>query len=239
MSGFQNEINIINYLNTTPFNQLELTHQKLILKLNNNRLPQTITAKKYGGQDKADIAIVVDGIEYLFSIKKGSGNSVHQEPIEDFIKFLKTIDDNESVFNDLRFFIWGDNTLDGTGDKKNRLDANKLIKEHPDKIRNIQKYFDKHIDILIDRFVITGVKSKNSADYLWYGNSKEGITISKEDMIHIIKSEKKKPISIGILTFQAWNRNIKPDGKSEHKRGVVQLKWGTLKNDILNYYDGK
>ncbi len=103
----------------------------------------------------------------------------------------------------------------------------------------IQNYLDKHKDVLIDRFVISGVKSSKSADYLWYGESIDGIMISKNDMLTIINSSTKKPISLGILTFQAWNRNIKPDGKSEHKRGVIQLKWGTLKNDILDFYDTK
>lgn len=239
MNGFKNEDSIIDYLNTAPFGEMEKTHQKIFLKLNNNQQPTTISAKKYAGQNKADIGVTVDGKEFLFSIKKGSGNSVHQEPIEEFIAFLRELEVNESVFDDLRFFIWGDGTLDGTGAKSVRMKAHELNREHSKKIQNIQAYFDKHIDILIDRFVINGVKSDKSADFLWYGDKKDGITIFKEDMKTVIKSLSKKNLSIGALTFQAWNRALNDNPDLEQRRGVIQLKWGTLEKDILNFYNGK
>ncbi|CAM3371270.1 hypothetical protein [Empedobacter stercoris] len=240
MTGFQNEDNIIDYLNTTSFDDLNTIHQKFILDINNAKKPNKIFAKKYAGANKADIGVTIDEEEFFFSIKKGSGNSVHQEPLEEFISYLKKeVEDDEDFFNSLRLFIWGDETLDGTGNKSNRIDAPKFKKKYPNEVLKIQNYLDKHKDVLIDRFVISGVKSSKSADYLWYGESIDGIMISKNDMLTIINSSTKKPISLGILTFQAWNRNIKPDGKSEHKRGVIQLKWGTLKNDILDFYDTK
>lgn len=240
MTGFQNEDNIINYLNTTPFDDLNEIHQKFILDINNGIKPQKILATKYAGANKADIGVTIDDTEYLFSIKKGSGNSVHQEPLEEFITYLKDeVEDDEEFFNSLRFFIWGDGTLDGTGDKKYRIDAPKFKKLYPNHVSIIQNFLNKHKDILVDRFVISGVKSNKSANFLWYGESINGIMISKEDMLTIINGATKKPISLGILTFQAWNRNIKPDGKTEDRRGVIQLKWGTLRNDILNFYDRK
>jgi hypothetical protein len=240
MTGFQNEDNIINYLNTTSFNDLNIIHQKFILDINKGKKPQKIFANKYGGPNKADIGVTIDDNEYLFSIKKGTGNSVHQEPLEDFIKFLKeNYEDNNDFFDSLRFFIWGDGTLNGTGNKSDRIDAPKFKKLYPNHIKIIQNYLNKHKDVLIDRFVISGVKSTKNADFLWYGESIDGIMISKEDMLTIINSCTKKPLSLGILTFQSWNRNIKPDGKSENKRGVIQLKWGTLKMDILNFYNDK
>ena len=51
-------------------------------------------------------------------------------------------------------------------------------------------------------------------------------------MITFASNVCKRPISVGILTFQAWNRNINGGNKSEHKRGQIQLKWGGLKDDI-------
>lgn len=240
MTGFQNEDNIINYLNTTSFNDLNEIHQKFILDINKGNKPQKISARKYAGVNKADIGVTIDDNEFLFSIKKGSGNSVHQEPLEEFISYLKEeVENNNEFFKSLRLFIWGDGTLDGTGKKSDRIDANKFKKLYSNDVSIIQNFLNKHKNILIDRFIISGAKSNKSTDFLWYGESIDGIMISKEDMLKIINGITKKPISLGILTFQAWNRNIKPDGKSEHKRGVIQLKWGTLKNDILDFYDRK
>jgi len=48
----------------------------------------------------------------------------------------------------------------------------------------------------------------------------------------IASHNSKGAISIGKLTFQAWNRNINGGDKSEQKRGVIQLKWGSIKDDI-------
>lgn len=240
MTGFQNEDNIINYLNTTLFDDLNTIHQKFILNINKGKKPQKILARKYAGINKADIGIVIDDKEYLFSIKKGSGNSVHQEPLEEFITYLKEeVEEDDEFFESLRLFIWGDGTNNGTGKRENRIGSSEFKKIYPNHVLKIQNFLNKHKDVLIDRFVISGVKSNKSVDFLWYGDSIDGIMISKEDMLVIIKDAIKKPISLGKLTFQAWNRNIKFDGKSEHKRGVIQLKWGTLKKDILDFYDRK
>ncbi|MFB0923981.1 MAG: hypothetical protein QMB65_01655, partial [Vicingaceae bacterium] len=56
--------------------------------------------------------------------------------------------------------------------------------------------------------------------------------VSDDDMINFALNVNKRPMSIGVLTFQAWNRNINGGNKSEKKRGQIQLKWGGLKEDI-------
>lgn len=234
MNGFDNEKEIIKELSTKSFQQLNSNMQRVILKLNCNNIPDSISAVKYGGADKADICIRIDEDDYFVSVKKGTGNSVHQEPVEDFILFLSdNFDADNSVFDDIRYFIWGDGTLDGSGLKENRVSSTQLKKENPEKIANIQEYFNKYKKELLRRFLITGVKSTHAADYLLYGNINNCHIVESDKVLNFALGVEKSSLSIGVLTFQAWNRNLSPKGKSEGKRGSIQLKWGTLKDDII------
>jgi len=233
MNGFDNEKQIINTLNTVAFENLSTDLKNVLIKINNGNIPKSLSSEKFGGTDKTDLSLTIDNKQYFISVKKGTGNSVHQEPIEDFIVFLKTnFEDDTTVFNDLRHFIWGDGTLDGKGDIANRISASKYKKTFPLKVKNIQDYFEKHKKDLLVRFIITGAISNNKADYLFYGDINDCYVVSDDDMINFALNVNKRPISIGVLTFQAWNRNINGGDKSEKKRGQIQLKWGGLKEDI-------
>ena len=210
MNGYENENQIIETINSTSFENLSVDLKYALTKINNGNIPKTLSANKYGGADKADLSLTIDGNLYFISVKKGTGNSVHQETIEDFIDFLSTNFENKNtVFNDLRHFIWGDGTLDGNGYVGDRIKASKYKKDYPNKIKNIQSYFNKHKKELLERFLINGAVSNKSADYLFYGDINNCLVISADEMINYALNQNKRPISIGILTFQAWNRNIK------------------------------
>ena len=233
MNGFDNENQIRNTINSVQFDNLSSDLKNALMKMNGGNAPNSLSSKKYGGTDKADLSITIDNNKYFVSVKKGTGNSVHQEPIEEFIVFLRAnFEDNNSVFDDLRHFIWGDGTLNGTGNVENRISAPKYKNEFPEKVENIQNYFNKHKKELLERFLITGVVSNKKADYLFYGNINNCKVISDDDMINFASNVCKRPISVGVLTFQAWNRNINGGNKSELRRGQIQLKWGGLKDDI-------
>jgi hypothetical protein len=234
MSGFKNENDIILALDSKNFTDLNVNLQKMVLKINDNKTPNSITAKKYAGKDKADLSVILDGKESKISVKKGTGNSVHQEPIEGFIIFLaKEIEKDQAVFDAMRHFIWGDETLDGKGNKKDRISASDYKKKYPQKVTLIQNYLDKYKAVLIERFLISGSTSNNKIDHLYYGTIEDGIICKTDDFLnYAIQNNCKSAINIGILSFQAWNRNINGGDKSENKRGQIQLKWGTLQQDI-------
>ena len=57
-----------------------------------------IYSEKYGPGSKPDIYIEINGVKKNLSLKKGSGNSIHQEPLEPFIKHLEeTIEFNIEI----------------------------------------------------------------------------------------------------------------------------------------------
>ncbi len=231
-SGFDNEDRIIRALNNTEFRELNNNLQKLIESSFSN-YSGIIKCTKQAGQNKSDLKITMGSESHTYSIKKGTGNSIHQEPIEDFLEFLNIYKINSQIKNSIRFFIWGDGSLNGSGKVQNRLSATQLKRQYPEKLLEIQTFFDSIKKSLIERFVITGAKSIISADYIYYGTIEEGVCCNSEKAVDwILNNPSNGAINIGRLTFQAWNRNIKGDDKSEKKRGSIQLKWGTVKDDI-------
>jgi hypothetical protein len=233
-TGFDNENEIIyEFVNNKTYLDLNDNLKRVVLTINNNKIPNTFSAKKYGGSNKADLSIIIDEKEYNISVKKGTGNSLHQEPVEDFIAFLaNNIEKNESVFNDLRFFIWGDGTYDGKAPIDKRISATEIKKKYPLIIENIQNYFNKHVKNLTNRFLIDGSVSKNKADFLLYGDVTNCVVVAESKVIDFVNKIIKKPISIGVLSFQAWNRNLTGIPNKEKRRGQIQIKWGTLERDL-------
>ncbi len=236
--GFENENKIFTALNGKHFNELNRNLQNLIISSFNNQ-NGTIVCIKEGGNKKSDIKIKINREEHTFSIKIGSGNSVHQEHVESFVEYLeKNFKLDKSTKKDILLFIWGDGTVTGKGKKENRISASEFIKKYPEKIKNIQELFNKSKRKLIKRFLIQGVNNSKSIDFIYYGDDKNGICKSSKNVLkYIIENESNGAISIGKLTFQAWNRNINGGIASENKRGVIQLKWGTMKQDIMDIKD--
>lgn len=243
--GTKNETLIVQALNNKKFSELNDNLQQMILAMSENSvLPDTlIKAEKIKGKHKADIFVEINNQKYNISIKCGESNSVHQEKVEDFISFLESeynIEDN--LKNDIRFFIWGDGTLDGTGKKSNRMDANELKQNFPDIIIRLKEFFHENKKQMIERFLINGAVSEFFPDFIYYGTSDEGILANVQDMYIWLCDDRNEKTSstipVGRFNFQAWNRGIKGD-KSENKRGVIQLKWRPIKPDMEKMLEEK
>lgn len=232
-NGFQNEIELLRAIDGKEYDQLSPNLKKIIDIAFKNRNGKIECVSGVGG-DKSDIKISIDNESHTFSIKKGTGNSVHQEPVGDFLVYLeKNFNLGEEVKGFILDFIWGDGTQNGSGDVTNRVSATKYKKLFPEKVSKIQAYFNKIKRELIERFLINGKNSHWPAEFIYYGNTKTGFCCSATDCLNwVANNDSGGAISIGRLSFQAWNRNINGGNKSEKKRGVIQLKWGTIKDDI-------
>jgi len=232
-SGFQNEQKIIKYLQNKRFSELNKNFKKFI---NNSFSKQsgTIFCQQEGGINKSDIKITIADESHTYSIKSGKGNSVHQESIESFIEYLKKEHQLTSTLEKyLLQFIWADETTDGSGEVKNRRSSKQFRKKYPHIISEIQKYFESIKEPLLRRFIIEGVSSTSSAEFIYYGTEKKGICCKSEKVIEwLSKHDSRATLHIGKLSFQAWNRNLKGKVKAEKKRGIIQVKWGGIKKDL-------
>jgi len=236
--GFDNETRIMAYLNCKKYSELNNNMKAFIKDLAGERIgdKDTICCCKKGGAKKGDIGVLIKEKVYNVSIKSGSGNSVHQEPVEDFIKFLKSdYSITQSLANDIRLFIWGDGTTDGSGEKGSRVGRQKLKTNYAVQIKNLNKFFSENRKELIRRFVVSGKTRGSDIDYLYYGKIDSGFWASSSKVVEWLSNDqaaRRNAVSVGRLTFQAWNRNVNGGDKSEHKRGQIQLKWGAVGKDL-------
>ena len=232
VNGFVNEDEIKLSINNKMFVNLSSNMQNLI-KASFRDYDRLISCKKIAGASKSDLVIRIGAESHTFSIKKGTGNSVHQEPIEFFLNYLNMHDVDQKIKDNLRFYIWGDGTLDGSGSISDRMNAHQLSQNYPDIVSSINIYLNEIKKPLIKRFMADGKDAIHPAEYIYYGSKVEGIFCEMDKaMDWLCNQESIAKISVGKLTFQAWNRNINGGYRSEDKRGVIQIKWGTLRKDL-------
>jgi len=124
-----------------------------------NSVKSAVKSKNNFETTAAEIAIQ-NGYDYVIC------GHIHQPIIKDI-----EIENEKVVFDNIRHFIWGDETLDGKGNKENRISASVYKKKYAPKVASIQNYLDKHKAILIERFLISGSVSNNKIDYLYYNMS--------------------------------------------------------------------
>lgn len=233
--GFINEQALREYINKNNFN----TYNKNIRSFLefvfgpkfNSKLP--FRAEKKAGQVKPDICIIHNGIKKYISVKKGSGNSVHQESIEVFFPFLKSILDNTSL-NHLKKFHFGDDTLDDTG--KIRYNATECKTRYAKEVSALNlKLSEWHIlSEFLNRFLFIGNAGNLVVDFVYHGNIDSGLWASHDEIINYVKNTNfpLKAIHFGPLTYQVWGRDEKRTAVHPDRRYVMQIKWGSLTKDL-------
>ena len=253
MNGFQLENILVEALNENIFSNLNQNLKNLISKIFHSHDFQNhkIYSKKYGPGSKPDIYIEINGVKKNLSLKKGNGNSIHQEPLELFITHLgETIKLPDQISDDLRLFIWGDGSLDGSGNSHHnqRYSASNFISVFPDTIERLRNFFSPgpSLENLIRRFSTDGAVPSEKVDYIIYAqeNYIENCTsISSDKFIKLANSDSYKnhrqnyrqALPIGIaLSLQAWNRNIGYKPEKESRRGHIQLKITKIGDEIIN-----
>lgn len=236
-SGFENEDELIEYLNNKKIKELNNNMREFIFFIFGNIDEESIIQAESGksGQ-KPDMIITINNVIKRISIKKGTGNSVHQEKVEIFAEFLTSINIPSEIIDKLLKYHWGDGTNNGTGSE--RISSMEYKKKFQNDIDIINEEFNKEKNIkeFINRFIMQGKSEEyDVVDALYYGNVKEGHWASKDEIIEYVVNNifSLDSIHFGPLTYQIWNRCLNFNPKTENRRKVMQVKWGSLLNDLL------
>lgn len=237
-SGFKNEDELIDYLNNKKIKNLNNNMKKFIFFLFGNiDKENTIIVKSGKSGQKPDMIITIDDKIKRISIKKGTGNSVHQEKVDVFVEFLISINIPSEIIDKLLKYHWGDGTNNGTGSE--RISSTEYKKQFPNEMDIINEEFNKEKNIkeFINRFIMQGKSEEyDIVDALYYGNVNEGHWASRDEIIEYVVNNifKLDSIHFGPLTYQIWNRCLNFNPNTEDRRKVMQVKWGSLLNDLLN-----
>jgi ribosomal protein L44E len=239
-NGIRNEYIYVNYLNRKTVGELNPLMQDLIYKIFNNiNEKDLIYAKRNPGKEKADIIITIGKQKRNISLKIGDKNSVHLEPISEFIHFL--IENNlprQAIIKYLEF-QYADGTRNGTG--TNRLSVEEYKKTKQEDINYLNEQFKnkKFIDKCIERFILKGrEKNFKKIDAIVTGKICDFFYITEQEIKEIIYKYidiETTGLHIGPLFIQPQSRNLNYNKKYETCRYNVQIKWFNLSDQILLY----
>ena len=240
--GFQNETELANYINDTEYYNDMNSNMKQFLSfifgetdINNRKIIAT-KPTGYARNIKPDIIISTDNIKKYISIKKGSGNSVHQESINDFTKFLSDIRIPNNIVQYLLEFHYGDGTTDGSG--KQRISSINFKNLYPDKIQQINAEMNKPeiLELLFNRFLFVGnAINAPRVDVVYHGTVENGLWASTNEITnHLLHNTfNRNNVSFSHLNYQVWNRCLNFNPKTEDRRQIMQIKWASLETDFI------
>lgn len=238
ISGFQNESDLISNLNEKRVYELNNNLKRFIYFLFGNLNENEIIYAHSGisGQ-KPDIIIEVNDSIKKVSVKIGTGNSVHQENINLFMEYLSSIGVSEDVQVELLKFHWGDGTIDNTG--RFRDSSAEYKRTHENEINYINKELNnpKFLFKIVNRILFQGKSDLfDTVDAIYYGDYENGHWASCEEIFDYIASTRflSDSIHFGPLNYQIWNRCLNFNPKTENRRYVMQVKWASLLQDIIN-----
>ena len=191
---------------------------------------------------KTDIYIKINDVVKRVSIKMGINNSVHTEPISEFIHFLIENNINIDLINKYLKYHYADGTINGSGTK--RLSGIEYKKNHQADLDEINIAFntDELLNKIIKRFITKGTNSYSEIDALVYGTKDDFIWLLKDEIIDIINSKinyYSTGIHFGPLFCQPKNRCLNYNSKYNKDRFVVQIKWYSIFDDYIEYKNNK
>lgn len=235
--GLKNEKELEYYISNNTYDEYNRNIKDFLFFIFKKNLNPNLPfyAEKVSGQVKPDIYICHNNIKKYISIKKGSGNSVHQEKIEVFFPFFSNLLD-KNYENSLKKFHYGDDTLDDTGAV--RFNAIECKKRYETDIDFLNKKLNEWYILknFLDRFLFLGNIGNISIDFIYYGTVYKGLWASKNEIIDYVKNEifSVNGIHFGPLTYQVWGRNENRTAAHPNRRYIMQIKWGSLEKDLTN-----
>lgn len=242
INGTENEYEFVLLLNNKKIEELDINTQEMIYSIFNNIGDnQIIKAWRNHYKQKTDVMIKIGNAIKGISIKKGSRNSVHVEPISEFIKFLRENKIPATIIKKYLEYHYADGSIDGNG--KNRISSFEYRYNHMEDIDIINKYFNSEhiIKDAIERFVLKGTNSIYEIDALCIGEANDYLWITKNQIKEILENNSNLDSSgphISSLFVQPQTRNLNYNRLYETKRYCVQIKWYSIFDDIMQYkYD--
>lgn len=231
--GYYNEFNFVNELNGKFVYQLNNNFVTMLKQIYNNKLNMNdhVLCWKSFKTDKADIVISINDKYKYMSIKNGKNNSVHLEPLADFICFLKDINISDEL---IKIYYNYHYACDKLG---NRISAKDYQINHCDEIMLFNKEINKKRILLraINRFLFEGIHNyNNKVNGIIYGNIDNFVYVSYSEVVNYLLNVTDDFCSVHFssLTLQPWTRNLNFNDKYEYRRDYVQVKWYRLEEII-------
>jgi hypothetical protein len=247
-NGFKIENWIIEEINKGCISDMDIDLQPAIYAMGHAiSVDDSFSAFKKEGRGlskKSDITVLKNQRPFSrFSLKSGTGNSVHQENIYQIVDFLREIGADENEIDALLFYHWGDGSRDGSAPVSSRMTSHEIKTKHPEVIATVDALFERFKLQIVAR-AMRGDLDGTEPQYLMYGG------IAKTKKLFLVTSIEKvlefhnglpadsPTIQIGHLNFQNYHRCLQGQDLTSNKtRNDVQFKWTNMIRDMAQLSD--
>ncbi len=231
-NGIYNEIKFVQLFDGQKVKNLNQNCQNFLEQLYGSLSKEEyIECWKSKYNEKADIKIRINKDIKGISIKMGECNSIHQEQLASFSKYLLNIGIKTEIVEMFNNYILG--IVDG-----NRIDAVTYKKRFEKEILEIKTSLsDLYIKVnLIIRFLFKGKEDQQyDADAIIHGTPQNFLWATKSEILRYLIDYPDKMtvnVKIGPLSIQCRNRNLKHKEIAKNDERDIQVKWHNLKEDL-------
>ena len=239
MHGKDVEIEFVKAFNQKSINDLSLLQKAFIKDIFPNiDYTKKIIAWKNNNSKKADIFLKVDNLTRGISIKTGNENSMHSEPINEFLLFLKELKAPKDLRKIYQTYHYGDF-------KKNKKYSAKELKDiMKDDLKTLNEFLNKPniIKKAVERYIIHGIDTKYDIKALISGVPENFTWITSNNIYDFALNYDKNKYSaphFAMLILQPKKRDLNNSGKNVSDCYRVQVKWHNLYEEIIQYYHSK
>ena len=241
--GIQNEYDFVELFNDKYLHELDDNSQKFLKELFGDYLEDDEKIKSWKNKvmQKADIFVKYKNCIKGISLKCGNNNSMHQESIENFKRFLENYGIPYKIIDYYTSYHYG-----YARDENGKTDFSKSLGSE-----EYKKFFQNEIDVfnkainktkiiidMVDRFIIRGRNSDYDIDALVCGTIDNYIWILKYDLYDLVLSKRCLDFTsphIACMTLGPKKRNLNHDSLHAKDRYLVTVRWNFLKEDIINF----
>jgi len=227
--GLKNENDIINHLNEKHYKDIDEKWRKhLKTMFSFIEEDDLVHCEHYEDErGKPDIVITVRHTNIYVSIKCGKKCSMHDEPIDTFVEFLRKKGVSERTIKTIKFFHYGETEKLNNNGKP--FTPRQLKDKFSDYFIEASKDLDKSavIDAVVFRCILKGcVLKRYKANYLYYGNVEKGYLLSEEEVYSLVnqyRTHEKSAIHFGGLNLYPERRE-----RSDISYHECRIRWPIL-----------
>ena len=241
--GFQNEYDFVELFNHKYLFDLDGKSQQFLKELFGNVIEndEPILSWKNKMVQKTDIFIKYKNYAKGVSLKCGNDNSMHQEPLQEFKRYLEKLGIPYKIIDKYVSYHYGYmKDENGQTDFSILLSAEEYKKIYQSEIDLFNKSINKTRIIIdmVDRFIIKGRNSDYDIDALICGTVNNYVWIMKYDMYDLVLSKRCFDFTsphIACMTLGPKKRNLNGDSKNARERYILCVRWNFLKEDIIHF----
>lgn len=241
--GYQNEYDFVEYFNNKYLNEMDDNSQKFLSDLFENKIENDEPLKTWKNKinQKADFFIRYKNYVKGISLKCGNSNSVHHENIQDFKRYLESLNVPYKVIDYYINYHYGYAKDEyGNTDFTNLLSSEDYKKIYQSQLDIFNSYINKTRIIIdmVDRFLIRGRNAEIDIDAFVCGTINDYTWIKKYDIYDLILSLRCKEYTsphCACMTIGPKKRNLNYDPRYAKERFLVCVRWNFIREEIDRY----